>query len=92
LRLWNAKAGQRGFLLVKSFFTRGKNHLKSSVGFASESLNVAGGAAMKNRVRALQKERGRTQVDFGNRLGVPRQIVYAIESGVWDPSLPPAIG
>jgi len=46
---------------------------------------------MKNRVRELREERGWTQVDFGNRLNVSRQTVYAIETGLYDPSLPLAL-
>jgi putative transcriptional regulator len=46
---------------------------------------------MKNRVRELREARGWTQVDFGNRLNVSRQTVYAIESGLYDPSLPLAL-
>ncbi len=46
---------------------------------------------MKNRVRELRETRGWTQVDFGNRLNVSRQTVYAIESGLYDPSLPLAL-
>jgi putative transcriptional regulator len=46
---------------------------------------------MKNRVRALREERGWTQVDLGDRLKVSRQTIYAIESGLYDPSLPLAL-
>lgn len=46
---------------------------------------------MKNRVRELREERGWTQVDLGNRLNVSRQTIYAIESGLYDPSLPLAL-
>ncbi len=46
---------------------------------------------MKNRVRELREARGWTQVDFGNRLNVSRQTVYAIETGLYDPSLPLAL-
>lgn len=47
---------------------------------------------MKNRVRELREARGWTQVDFGNLLNVSRQTIYAIESGLYDPSLPLALG
>jgi putative transcriptional regulator len=46
---------------------------------------------MKNRVRELREARGWTQVDFGNLLNVSRQTIYAIESGLYDPSLPLAL-
>jgi putative transcriptional regulator len=46
---------------------------------------------MKNCVRALREERGWTQVDLGDRLDVSRQTIYAIESGLYDPSLPLAL-
>jgi putative transcriptional regulator len=46
---------------------------------------------MKNRVRELREARGWTQVEFGNRLNVSRQTVYAIETGLYDPSLPLAL-
>lgn len=46
---------------------------------------------MKNRVRELREAHGWTQVEFGNRLNVSRQTVYAIESGIYDPSLPLAL-
>lgn len=46
---------------------------------------------MKNRVRELREVRGWTQVDFGNLLDVSRQTIYAIESGLYDPSLPLAL-
>jgi putative transcriptional regulator len=57
-----------------------------------ESLDVAVGQAMKNRVRELREARGWTQVDFGNLLKVSRQTIYAIESERHDPSLPLALG
>ena len=46
---------------------------------------------MKNRVRELREARGWTQVDFGNLLNVSRQTIYAIETGLYDPSLPLAL-
>lgn len=46
---------------------------------------------MKNRVRELREARGWTQVDLGDRLNVSRQTIYAIEAGVYDPSLPLAL-
>ncbi len=43
---------------------------------------------MKNRVRELREGRGLSQGEFGEKLGVSRQTVYAIEVGKYDPSLP----
>ena len=43
---------------------------------------------MKNRLRALRAERGWSQADLAERLGVSRQTVNAIETGKYDPSLP----
>lgn len=43
---------------------------------------------MKNGVRELRAERGWTQQELAERLGVSRQTVNAIETGKYDPSLP----
>ena len=43
---------------------------------------------MKNRITGLRAERGWTQADLAQRLGVSRQSVNAIETGKFDPSLP----
>lgn len=43
---------------------------------------------MKNRLRDLRSERGWTQADLAERLGVSRQTVNALEVGKYDPSLP----
>jgi putative transcriptional regulator len=43
---------------------------------------------VKNRVRELREGRGLSQADFGEKIGVSRQTVYAIEVGKYDPSLP----
>ncbi len=43
---------------------------------------------MKNRVRELREGRGLSQTEFGDKIGVSRQTVYAIEIGKYDPSLP----
>ncbi len=43
---------------------------------------------MKNRLAALRAERGWTQADLAQRLGVSRQSVNAVETGKYDPSLP----
>ncbi|MDO1559072.1 helix-turn-helix transcriptional regulator [Brevundimonas sp. 2R-24] len=43
---------------------------------------------MENRLRVLRAERGWSQADLADRLGVSRQTVNAIETGKYDPSLP----
>lgn len=42
---------------------------------------------MKNRLKLLRTERGWTQADLGERLGVSRQAVNALETEKHDPSL-----
>ena len=43
---------------------------------------------MTNRLKSLRSERGWSQADLAERLGVSRQSVNAIETGRFDPSLP----
>ena len=43
---------------------------------------------MKNNLPALRAERGWTQAELAERLGVSRQTVIAIETERYDPSLP----
>jgi putative transcriptional regulator len=43
---------------------------------------------VKNRLKVLRAERGWSQGDLAERLGVSRQSVNAIETGKYDPSLP----
>ena len=43
---------------------------------------------MNNRLKVLRAERNWSQQDLGDRLGVSRQSVNAIETGKYDPSLP----
>ena len=43
---------------------------------------------MKNSLRSLRAERGWSQAVLGERLGISRQSVNAIETGRYDPSLP----
>jgi putative transcriptional regulator len=47
--------------------------------------------AVRNCVRELREARGWTQVELGDRLNVSRQTIYAIETGLYDPSLPLAL-
>lgn len=46
-----------------------------------------GGAAVRNRVRMLREERGLTQKELGERVGVSRQAINAVETGKFDPSI-----
>ncbi len=46
---------------------------------------------MKNRVRELRLERNWTQKELGERLGMSRQAIIAIENERFDPSLRLAI-
>ena len=42
---------------------------------------------MKNRVRELREATGLTQKELGEKVGVSRQAVNAIETGKFDPSI-----
>jgi putative transcriptional regulator len=42
---------------------------------------------MKNRLRVLRAERAWSQADLGERVGVSRQAINAIETEKHDPSL-----
>ncbi|MFC1638978.1 helix-turn-helix transcriptional regulator [Patescibacteria group bacterium] len=44
-------------------------------------------AGIDNRIRELRTERGLTQEDLADRVGVTRQTVIAIEKGGYVPSL-----
>jgi putative transcriptional regulator len=43
---------------------------------------------VKNRIRVLRAERGWSQAELGERAGVSRQAINAVETGKFDPSLP----
>ena len=43
---------------------------------------------MKNTLRELRVNKGWTQEDLADRLGVSRQTINAIETSKYDPSLP----
>jgi putative transcriptional regulator len=43
---------------------------------------------VRNRLRALRGERGWSQQELAERLGVSRQTVNALENDRYDPSLP----
>ena len=42
---------------------------------------------MRNRVRELREASGLTQKELGEKVGVSRQAVNAIETGKFDPSV-----
>ncbi|MEZ5960300.1 MAG: helix-turn-helix transcriptional regulator [Hyphomonadaceae bacterium] len=42
---------------------------------------------MKTRLRELRSERGWTQAELGQKLGVSRNSINAIETGRYEPSL-----
>lgn len=42
---------------------------------------------MHNMVRKLREERGLTQKELGQKVGVSRQAINAIETGKFDPSV-----
>ena len=43
---------------------------------------------MKNRMKALRRERGWSQSELAARAGVARNSIISIENGRFDPSLP----
>lgn len=43
---------------------------------------------MKNRMKALRRERGWSQSELAERVGVSRNSIISIENGRFDPSLP----
>ena len=42
---------------------------------------------MKNRIKQLRKELGYTQKELGDKVGVSRQAINAIETEKFDPSI-----
>ena len=46
---------------------------------------------MRNEVRRLRGERGLSQKELGEALGVSRQTINSIETGRYTPSLPLAL-
>ena len=46
---------------------------------------------MKNRLRVFRAENDWSQQELGNRVGVSRQAINAVETGKFDPSLPLAM-
>ncbi len=48
---------------------------------------IDGGDRVRNLVRSLREERGLTQKELGERAGVSRQAINAVETGKFDPSI-----
>lgn len=46
-----------------------------------------GGAVLINRVKELREKYGLTQKELGEKVGVSRQAINAIETGKFDPSI-----
>ena len=46
-----------------------------------------GGYFLKNRLKQLREGSGLTQKDVGQKVGVSRQAINAIETGKFDPSI-----
>ena len=42
---------------------------------------------MKNRVKELREAAGLTQKELGEKVGVSRQAIHAVETGKFDPSI-----
>ncbi len=55
---------------------------------AGWAVNRQEKVSVKNRVRELREAGNLSQAEFGEKIGVSRQTVYAIETGKYDPSLP----
>jgi putative transcriptional regulator len=51
-------------------------------------MPTAGWSGMKNKIRLLRAEKKWSQAQLGERIGVSRNSVNAIENGKHDPSLP----
>jgi putative transcriptional regulator len=43
---------------------------------------------MKNRIRVLRAERGWSQAELAEKVGVSRNSINAVENGKFEPSLP----
>lgn len=43
---------------------------------------------MKNRIRVLRAEKGWSQAELAEKVGVSRNSINAVENGKFDPSLP----
>jgi putative transcriptional regulator len=48
---------------------------------------VLAGRIMRNRLRVLRAEKRWSQAELGERVGVSRQAINAVETGKHDPSL-----
>ena len=48
---------------------------------------ITRGNTVQNNVKRFREERGLTQKELGERVGVSRQAINAIETGKFDPSI-----
>lgn len=55
---------------------------------AIEALTHDAAKHMKNRIRVLRAEKDLSQAELGERVGVSRNSINAVENGKFDPSLP----
>ncbi len=61
---------------------------QSDTDSAARSVTPLGAGTMSNRIRQLRFEHGEmTQSELGERIGVTRQTIAAIEAGKYSPSL-----
>ena len=51
------------------------------------TLHAKGDVAVQSKVKQLREEQGLTQKELGEKVGVSRQAINAIETGKFDPSI-----
>lgn len=66
------------------------DHLRRRHGRLGHHRHRGRPARVKSCLRTLREARGWTQGALAHRLDVSRQTVNALETGTYDPSLPPA--
>ena len=74
----------------KKFYLKCKvylTHCASSGILKKEEAGMGRGEDLKNRVTELREAEGLTQKELGEKVGVSRQAVNAIETGKFDPSV-----
>lgn len=50
-------------------------------------LDIRGGTFLKNRLKEMRETKRLTQKEVGEKVGVSRQAINAIETGKFDPSI-----
>ena len=50
-------------------------------------LDIRGGSCLKNRLKEMRETKRLTQKEVGEKVGVSRQAINAIETGKFDPSI-----